>query len=702
MNKKMSNKNIIIFILVFIYLISLVTAIDFKTDLKLHFNFSQTTGNILNSANQSAYSATDYKISNRASTGKVGSGYRFSSSANDYIQMADHTIFDRNANDDMTMNVWVNMSNYAESSYLPSKCDFQTAWNREFCIFVFAASHGTNPRKLSSSIISTKDSSGAIVGQYLSADNFPVKEWVMVSFVANSTRLKTYVNAVLVGDVSYSGGIADDTGVFTIGVMEKTATTTNFNGTMDEVSLWSRTLSQNEINLLYNNGNGCDIIANPEGCVANININSNLANTNNINTPNISINFNLSHIGLITEKVNCSLIINNIINQTLYDLDIPEIPTISSNYEFLLSFGNVEETLNIKLYCENVHEEVTKNTLEYIYNIDRILPELKIETNLVNNSLFLQNTTLYTYINITDVNLYAYNISLFYGNNNIENYFLDNINVGFIENKTSRILSLAGNYTFKIQAWDSHTANLINEYDIKLIDNKYIINNDLVIYGDDIKYYKDNKLMTYFIYSYDRYKLKVTYEDTNKFKTFYLESEKDLIYISDSKYKGHFIYNLEKWIDFEGKNIKYVDVEKISKNKYKVIVELIIASDEVEYESIGDLNYNELVYNFEVYLSTYIPSMSPLINLTGLENVFNNMNNTFLSFGVLFLFVFNILFFIFLQITKKINNMPILIILNLTIFIILQMKMMVIGEIFYSWICFFGWSLGLIDYIYND
>ena len=112
------------------------------------------------------------------------------------------------------------------------------------------------------------------------------------------------------------------------------------------------------------------------------------------------------------------------------------------------------------------------------------------------------------------------------------------------------------------------------------------------------------------------------------------------------------------------------------------------------FNSIGDLNYNSAEYFFNTYSGSPIPII-PLVNTTGLENQFQQINNTLNLSLILIVFLFNILLFIYIQL--KTTN-PILIIFNLVFFIILHIKFWSIDEMFYGWICFIGWVLCLIDF----
>lgn len=79
--------------------------------------------------------------------------------------------------------------------------------------------------------------------------------WSMVTFTKTGTTVKVYVNGVLgsgAEDVSHPTSAG-----FYLGAGNNGGTiSTEFNGDMDEIGIWSRVLSQEEIDELYNGGDG--------------------------------------------------------------------------------------------------------------------------------------------------------------------------------------------------------------------------------------------------------------------------------------------------------------------------------------------------------------------------------------------------------------------------------------------------------------
>jgi hypothetical protein len=88
-------------------------------------------------------------------------------------------------------------------------------------------------------------------------------EWTMYTWTySDATKTgSAYINGTFVGSLSHGGIIGRGGQDFTIGniaVGSNSCTTANrgFDGLIDEVGIWNRSLTSDEINQLYNNGNG--------------------------------------------------------------------------------------------------------------------------------------------------------------------------------------------------------------------------------------------------------------------------------------------------------------------------------------------------------------------------------------------------------------------------------------------------------------
>lgn len=81
--------------------------------------------------------------------------------------------------------------------------------------------------------------------------------WYHLVGVYSGTTVKLYLNGSEVASTSYSGGISTTTRNLCIGCIDFTSGNTRFfDGQIDEVGIWDRALTTDEISALYNSGNG--------------------------------------------------------------------------------------------------------------------------------------------------------------------------------------------------------------------------------------------------------------------------------------------------------------------------------------------------------------------------------------------------------------------------------------------------------------
>lgn len=331
-------------------------------------------------------------------------------------------------------------------------------------------------------------------------------------------------------------------------------------------------------------------------------------NTNNSNTNPLTFTYNGTIADGITDIFNISFYQNGVFNQTLLDINL----SLNNLYNITLP-TNLEGYYNISFNASNFEANDTSGV--YIYLIDLLQPN--ILTNITNNSIYYKyQDNLNIYFNSSDNNLYAMNFTIFELNSDgsinqtINNTFKTDINtttntITYFNNLTNYNLS---RYRLDLTSWDSHTAIDVNTM-VWYWDNNKLYIEGLTFEGNDIKELNNqDELVTYFYKDFDRYKLKVTFEDQSLSHEFILTAP-NWEYVGDLYgYKGHFV-TLEdggKWLDFEGNNVKSITITDLGNDKYLIKTDHYYLTDEVEYESIGDLNENSRSYYFNVTEGFYI------------------------------------------------------------------------------------------------
>ena len=190
--------------------------------------------------------ATDSKGSNDGTisgaiwtTGKIGSGLSFDGS-NDYVEINQPT------ETQGTFNVWVNANNLASTQRIFSLSETSSLNN------FFQFTMITNGRfRISDTAARTVETQ----------NTFNSQTWNMVTFMSTGTQYKIYVNGVeqtLSVDGSNTGNWFGDFSSIDhawFGKWERSTSSGYFDGLMDEIAIFNRALTIDEIEFLYANGN---------------------------------------------------------------------------------------------------------------------------------------------------------------------------------------------------------------------------------------------------------------------------------------------------------------------------------------------------------------------------------------------------------------------------------------------------------------
>jgi len=260
---------------------------------------------------------------------------------------------------------------------------------------------------------------------------------------------------------------------------------------------------------------------------------------------------------------------------------------------------------------------VKDDTGRYYYSVDNIKPV--IDSSFINNSNITTGSTQSFYVNFTDTNMYAYNITWFKGDVAIQNIFTQNLTNTFYSNVSTFSIVDVANYSIKVQSWDSHTATELTESP-KQISSSIVEYKDVTIISDSTLVYNIEKDKVSFLLSDKATSL--CYETTGKW-----------IKIK-SEYPNHYIdFKNKVWVDdYKNKLIQ------VAPNK--ICTEKIVS---VEINSIGDLNEERATYYFFSYeeesLSTALLSeiSNKLTNIYNLlDEVLNMLWLVILYLGILY------------------------------------------------------------------
>ena len=134
-------------------------------------------------------------------------------------------------------------------------------------------------------------------------------DWHLAVAIKNGDNYSLYIDGSTIANSTLNSSLGTFSTTTLIGVGSSSAITRFWNGTIDEIGIWNRTLTQLEITQLYNNGVG---ISHQETLVS-ITLNS---PENNLVTVDNSLIFNATVNSTVLEIVSVSLLIDGVINET--------------------------------------------------------------------------------------------------------------------------------------------------------------------------------------------------------------------------------------------------------------------------------------------------------------------------------------------------------------------------------------------------
>lgn len=292
--KRLQENSILILFILALLCIPMSSAV-LTDELKSYYNFNEGSGNVLidiiSGINGTISPTLNY------TNGIIGGGIRFY--ANSYISIPDNAI---NSPTNFTINIWVNYTSYnTGSNALFSK------WN-DPSNDAYLLKHGASNYSLrfltttTGSYVAGKD---VTFNTTISSNN-----WYMITAIYNKTYMMIYVNGINIGNTTFaSGNLFDSTTPLLLG--SETISSAFLNGTLDEMGIWHRQLSNAEIMQLYNNGSGLTYPFNTT--VPGIPV------SYSVNTTQVPSDLNSSLIGLL--YINATVInltSNNTVNNNSY------------------------------------------------------------------------------------------------------------------------------------------------------------------------------------------------------------------------------------------------------------------------------------------------------------------------------------------------------------------------------------------------
>ena len=225
-------------------------------------------------------------------SGKIGNALKFTSASSQEVKVLDHADLDITGT--LTIAFWVNLTT-VEGTGVDKGFDGSALPYRAMELDAVTENFGTYD-------------GGWNVVTYKA---FNTNSWNLVVTRWNGTYINVWVNNSHVGSVAFAGAIPTNNHNLTFGAyLDATPTHLDFlNGVLDEIGIWNRSLTDAEINQLWNDGDGISY----EGAL-DITL---ILPENNASFATKAINFsaNVLDVGAVGIQ-NVSFIIDGVINQT--------------------------------------------------------------------------------------------------------------------------------------------------------------------------------------------------------------------------------------------------------------------------------------------------------------------------------------------------------------------------------------------------
>ena len=217
------------------------------TNLISYWKLDEASGNALDAHGSSPLTDTN---SVGSATGKIGNARDFEDGSLQYFEAADSAALST-GDIDFTFSGWCNLESVNAGNLLNS---LLTKWNtsgnqREYLI----RTNGPNNNRFEFFVSANGSSAVSVTAPITITTGVWYFFVAWHNSVANTINLQ--VNNGTVGTTSHSGGVFDSTAVFRLGA-EGSGTVSTWDGLIDEVGFWKRTLTAAERARLYNSGSG--------------------------------------------------------------------------------------------------------------------------------------------------------------------------------------------------------------------------------------------------------------------------------------------------------------------------------------------------------------------------------------------------------------------------------------------------------------
>lgn len=435
-----------------------------------------------------------------------------------------------------------------------------------------------------------------------SANKFGHTTWQAACGVRNATHFQLWINGSALYSETVTAGDVDDETVLGIGTPSNSlGSSEGFGGGIDQVCIWKGlALGRKEIEEYWNDGDGKAYPFSDAASAAVSFKTPTPANSTKNNTyASVYINASCGDLdgsdlvtiwfGDDTSRPKTDVVIN---------ATSPQIWKINATY------APSDDIYYYSAKCNSstdiIHRKWTLDTTEPGITLDGANSGI----NTQNITADRYANTLYLKYSLSDnVDLFATEINISFKSNGTTQYNFSNQTLSGVSATITKTINTEvwddGTYLVTLKASDSHTANIIDNYDIDETLTSLTFNtaegNEIIINS-----FRNADWQT--VKSVDRYSITFTPYTTDLFGKykFQIYCDNGLKYRPNSGYEGHFVCmnsNFKgNWLDFETDDNTPIKVTDEGEGWFEIEVEF--EGSEITFNSIGGLNTNEISYEY--------------------------------------------------------------------------------------------------------
>lgn len=269
--------------------------------------------------------------------GNPNSAYYFNGT-NAYIDLGQDSSIN-NITGNFTLSYWVNPTSTGGCVFASYSSQGGSSWR----IISNIGGTATSGSPASGAASIAFMSSGAWQGSNTAANTIPFSQWTHVAFTRNGTSMSTYINGILNNTVTVSsGGISNPVSppAMTRLGMNFPSNSSYYQGSLDDIAIYGRALSQSEITQLYNGGS----------CLF-------------VDTIHQTQTINVYDTTRITVHDTITIVQNRILYDTVY-ISVTDTLLISMHLTGIAAPNNVNE---LKVYPNPAKTHIEVNTGNYAY-----------------------------------------------------------------------------------------------------------------------------------------------------------------------------------------------------------------------------------------------------------------------------------------------------------------------------------------------